>query len=304
VLSSVGLQLSQTGAGQDIQSVAFRADSSARTVSVTGTAGTINLNVDMSDSAIWGSQSQQAAAISSYLKQFDQERARGHGDASLMAMFGDAFTQMNSHYGGTSSQSLPGAVVPMISQADHAMLTGLADFSASVTDKPQASNPMRPGEDDSFSYEVSQNTDAQGNAVDGTITQQQQSSLHASYHVVAASNGPLTSMKASQNYAYLLINDTAESTTRIENEGGKIEDASLSHSADQSTREMKYVKGNLVSDVTTPSDISQSQDLLALLKPLFENGQAAQDGSQWQQALAGIHGMILLQADPSGLSGK
>ena len=304
VLSSVDLQSSVTGTGQAIRSISFHADSSARTVSVSGPAGTMKVDVDMTDSAIWGSQSQRAGAIDAYLKQFDQASSRGHGDASFTAMFKDAFTQMNSNY-GVLSQPLPGtSYAPSLGQADHAMLTGLADFSASITDTPRATNPMRLNEQDSFSYQVSQRTDIHGGAMDGTISQRQQSHLSASYHTPLSANAPLalTSMRNSQNYSYVQIDDTADSMTNIENKNGQIINASLSQSADQSTRTSKYVSGDLVSDITTPVEASGSQDLLALLKPLLANGQAEQDSGQWQQALANIHGMILLQSDPASLN--
>jgi hypothetical protein len=52
----------------------------------------------------------------------------------------------------------------------------------------------------------------------------------------------------------------------------------------------------LVSDVTTPTNTSVSKDLLTLLQPLFDDNQAAQNSSTWQQTLSGIHGMVLLNA--------
>ncbi|WP_395063391.1 hypothetical protein [Paraburkholderia silvatlantica] len=67
----------------------------------------------------------------------------------------DGFTQMNEDYGAPSGETLPGAAYSrMLQQSDQAMLTGLADFSASITDTSTSPNPMRPGEVDSFSYQV------------------------------------------------------------------------------------------------------------------------------------------------------
>jgi hypothetical protein len=40
----------------------------------------------------------------------------------------------------------------------------------------------------------------------------------------------------------------------------------------------------------------RSADLLALLKPLLDNGDAARNTAEWQQALARVHGMILPNA--------
>jgi hypothetical protein len=56
------------------------------------------------------------------------------------------------------------------------------------------------------------------------------------------------------------------------------------------------VGGKLVSDVTTPTNTSVSKDLLSLLKPFIDDGQAAKNTGAWQQELSTIHGMILLNA--------
>lgn len=170
-----------------------------------------------------------------------------------------------------------------------------------MTETPVSSNPFRLGEVDAFAYQLSQSTRSEGNFLRGTISQTQQSHLSASYHQALTGTGApvLNTSKTSQNYYYMQINDDADSTTQIATEKGKLLSASLSQSSSQSTRQSEYVRGALVSDVTTPSSSSQSKDLLALLKPLFENGQAERNSDAWQQALAGIHSMVLLGATTS-----
>jgi hypothetical protein len=300
VLSSVNMQFNVTGEAQNNVSADISLSNSARNVSVTDSTGTINLNVDTSDSAIWGSGAQRNQAIASYLTQFDNASARGHGNAALMTMFKDAFTQMNSDY-GTSSQSLPGtAYAPWLAQSDQAMLTGLADFTASITDTPVSSNPLLLNQTDSFSYQVSQSTNTRGDLLNGEISQNQQSHLQASYHQ-SLSGGPvhLGLSLASQTYDYVQIDDDASSTVNIETQRGNLLRASLNQSSSQSTRESEYVKGELVSDVTTPTNTSDSKDLLTLLKPFLEDNQAAQDSGAWEQTLSNIHGMVLLNASAS-----
>ena len=71
VLSSVNMQFDVTGDGRGNVSADVSLDSSARSVSATDSAGTINLKVDTSDSAVWGSGAQRDRAITSYLAQFD-----------------------------------------------------------------------------------------------------------------------------------------------------------------------------------------------------------------------------------------
>jgi hypothetical protein len=51
--------------------------------------------------------------------------------------------------------------------------------------------------------------------------------------------------------------------------------------------------------VITPTSTSSSTDLLKLLTPLIQDGQAAQNSSKWQQTLSNIHAMILLNAGES-----
>jgi hypothetical protein len=306
-LSSVSLQVNVTNDGQNNISANIGLDSSAKSVQVTDASGSINLSVNTSDSAIWGSQSQRDQAIASYLQQFDEANAKGHGNSQLMSMFKDAFAQMNGDYGTPSqSQQLPGtAGETTIGQADQAMLTGLADFTASITDTPVQSNPLLPNQTDNFAYQVSQTTKVQGGPLQGNISQTQQSSLQAAYHE-SLTGGPVTlgKSKAQQNYDYVLINDQASSTVNIATNGNKILSATLNQSTNQSTEVQKFEQAVKVSDVTTPKKTSESVDLLKLLKPLMDDGQARTDTSAWQQALSNIHGMILLNADEGPATGS
>ncbi|MEJ5176883.1 hypothetical protein [Erwinia sp. MYb416] len=96
VLTSVDLQAKVTG--ENKLTLAFHADTNTRSVKSTGTLGTVDISVDMSKRAILGNESQQQRALSQYLKQFDRAQSRGEGNSTLMTMFKDAFTALNSHY--------------------------------------------------------------------------------------------------------------------------------------------------------------------------------------------------------------
>ena len=297
VLSSVNMQFNVTGDGPNNVSANIGLNSSTRSVKVTDSTGTINLSVDTSDSAIWGSGAQRNQAIASYLSQFDHANAEGDGNAALMSMFKDAFTQMNSDY-GTSSQQLPGTDgVSWLAQSDHAMLTGLADFSGSMTDSPVSSNPWLPDQTDTFSYQVSQSTQTSGNQQNGAISQTQQAGLQASYHE-SLSGGPvqLGTSPATQSYDYMQINDDASSTVDIATQRGQIVQATLKQSSSQLTEKSEYVRGLLVSDVTTPTNTSSAKDLFALLKPFLDDSQSEQDSAAWQQEPSNIHRMALPNA--------
>jgi hypothetical protein len=300
VLSSVSMQYNVSNDGASNASANISLSGSARSVSVSDSTGTINLSVDTSDSAIWGSGAQRDQAIASYLAQFDNANAEGHGNAALMSMFKDAFTQLNGDY-GTPSQQLPGtAYAPWLAQSDQAMLTGLADFTGSMTDTPVSSNPMLLNQTDNFSYHVSQSTKVDGNLLNGAISQTQQSDLQASYHqALAGGTLQLGDSLASQNYDYVQVSDDQGSTVDIATQRGNILQATLNQSSSQSTQKSEYVRGVLESDVTTPHNTSESKSLLSLLKPFLADDEAAQDSSAWQQTLSGIHAMVLLGASPN-----
>lgn len=92
------------------------------------------------------------------------------------------------------------------------------------------------------------------------------------------------------------IDDATDSTTRIAIENGKLLHATSEKSARQSTRQSEYERGVLTSDIATPSETSRSRDLLTLLKPPVDNGQAGSNSNGWQRTLAGVHRTVLLGA--------
>ena len=287
VLSSVNMHFNVSGGMSGSVSGDFSVNSAGRSLSLTDAAGTMNLSVDTSNSALLGSDAQRDQAIASYLNQFDNANQDGHGNTAMMAMFKDAFTQLNGDE-GTSSQPAGTADTSWLAESEQSMLTGLDDFKASISDAGgTVGNPS------SFSYQVSQTTSSEGDLQNGTVTQTQQSNLKASYQVALSGSG---------DYDDVQIDDSASSTVTLATEKGILVHASLSQSSSQSTRNSNYVGGKLVSDITTPKNTTTSKDLLALLKPISDDGEAAQDGGTSQQALATIHEMILLNASSDASS--
>lgn len=302
VLASVDFHSSITLNQKGPQTVDFHADSASRSVKLDGPLGTLDVSVDMRDSSVWGNSKQRAAAIDNYIKQFDKAASRGNADKALATMFKDAFTQMNSDYVAPSQQ-------PKITLADvdHAMLTGMADFKASVKQVPQSSNPKILSEVDTFSYDASQTTKVGGDGqFNRTIAQQQQSHLTASYHMSLVPNVPLilTTDNKSQNYYYKQIDDSAESSIGIAYTKGVLSEAFSVQSAKQSTRTSKYELGQLSSDITVPSEASQQRDILESLKPLMDELKKDSPSAvyNWQKNLEEVHGQVLLQADPADLN--
>jgi hypothetical protein len=302
VLSSVNLQFNVTGDASNNLSANIELNSSTRSVKVMDSAGTINLSVDIAHSSILGSSAQQNQAISSYLAQFDSANAEGHGDSALMSTFKDAFTQLNSNL-GTSTQQLPDTGnAPWLAQTTQSVLTGLPDFTGSITDTEASSNKLLPEQTDTFAYQVSQSTQIAGDLSDGSTTQTRQSNLKASYHTAldgGAVQQPLTLSLATQNYNYMEVNDASTSTASLVTKDGKVQNANLKQTDNQSTDISKYVNGVMESDVTTPHNTSDSKDVLALLKPFLADGQAKQDSGGWQQTLSSIHSMSVSGASSS-----
>lgn len=300
VLASVDFSAGETNGSQSVQSIAFHADSTTRTVDVTNAQGSIHLSVDTQDSAIAGTPQQRSAAIADYLAQFDRAAARGHADGSLMTMFKDAFTELNQSSDAHTSASAA-AKASRLNDAGLTLLSGLPDFSASISDTTKSTNPMHPAEVDSFSYQVSQKTQTDGTPpLDGSVRQTEQSQLSATFHT-GISGGPapvLTSQRPSQNYDYVTIDDIAQSTTAFSYRHGEVTLAASEQSASQATRTQTYENGNETQDLSAFDEQSRSTDLLSLLNKLSE----AQDDGARQRTLSDVHDAISLQADPAKLT--
>ncbi|MEN5015606.1 hypothetical protein ABEH87_04475 [Erwinia sp. Eh17-17] len=306
VLTSVDLKARVDG--DNTLTLDFHADSNTRSVKTTGTLGAVNISVDMSKRAIQGSESQQQRALSQYLKQFDRAQNRGEGDSTLMAMFRDAFTALNSHYGdsATPAKSSQQTIYISLTRSDKNMLTGLADFTASVTQTPTAINPLRLSEVNTFSYQVSQTSTLTGTSDQNRhITQKQQSQLTASFHKALTAGLPLnlTSDSSSQNYLFTRIDDRAQSTTDVQYRQGALVSAMLDQSATTSTRVQKYLKGALESDLTTPQQTAKSTDLLGKLMSDWKAADSRQSFANYlrQHTLPDFGGDVLLQSDPLAL---
>ena len=270
VLSALDLKANVKTETGDNQSLSFHVDDAQRTISTSGAAGAIDLKVDTKNLQILGSATQQAAAMRDYLQQFDEAKTRGNADASLIAMFKDAFASLNKSYDAVTPKADAEAGNPVsLDAADRKALSGLADFTAGVRQSVQSVNPMRPNETDTFSYDASQRSSIKGrNQKNYVVEQQRKSGLSASYHS-SLNGGPLqlTDDKKSQNYFYTQIEDSQSTTANIKYKDGLRVNATLSESLSQSKRVMKYFMGKLEQDRTEPNQTATIQDLLTQLKP-------------------------------------
>lgn len=303
VLASVNLHASVDLGNNTRQTIDLAADDQQRSVTATGPTGTVKVDVSMADASMLGSTAQRADAVAKYLDQFDAARQRGQGDAALMDMFKDAFAALHSNI---EADDTPVHGI-QLSKGDHGMMTGLADFSASIKQAAVKSNPMQSDEVDAFSYDVSQSTEVHGTSqMDRNIKQHQQSSLDASFHrsLFADTSLMLTDSKYSQNYYYEQIHDSASSDAEVGYQDGKLTTASITQSADQSRRVRKYELGRLEDDITDPASHTRSVDVLALVKAAEKSDESYRPGddSLQEKILGGMHDRVMLQPEAARLA--
>lgn len=275
LLQSVDLQAMVTlpTAPPAAQTLAFHADAEGRSVQVDGPSGKLDVRVDTSMVGSLGTRQQQSAAIERYLDQVDQAAARGHGDAQLATLFKDAFSDL-SRTASRDGPAAPGTTSSgktwPLAKEEHAVLTGLADFSAGMTQAPQWNNPVRANEVTAFQYELSQQTERGGEAhANRSLAQTQQARLTARFHQPLQEGAPLAFdySAESQNYTYHQIDDTARSAVKLAYRDGRLREASLAQSVSQSERVQQYVLGRMVSEHAIPAEQHLVRDLVAALAP-------------------------------------
>ncbi|OUM29414.1 hypothetical protein B8W72_18705 [Pseudomonas putida] len=287
------------------QTFALTLDDKERSLSLKGPSGQVQLNLDTRNSELLGSSAQRKTAIDNYLTQFDAAQNRGRGDKNLINLLKVAFTQLNS-----IDDNRQAAVQrpSLLNDKDRALLSGLADFNASISENATRPNPMRQDEVDSFTFQTSQTTTIKGTALrDLSVEQTQTSKLNASFHrslnplaVLALSNDP-----KSQNYTYHLIDDQASSITRLAYDEGLLVEASTTRQASQKERILTYMNGDLKSDLTTPKSVTQSRNLINLLEDAFKQDRTSQQAlgvSVLEDLLQSQRSKWLLQGDPSKIT--
>jgi len=268
------------------QTLDFHIDGAHRSVSVDGPAGRLDISVRTDSLEALGTRQEQDKAIGSYLKQFDQAAARGHGDPHLMAMFKDAFSDLSRTSNRDGPAETPAKIggAWALSREDRAVLTGLADFSAAVTQTPRLNNPVRLDEVTGFHYAVSQETRINGTSwADRSLAQTQHSRLNAQFHTPLRPGGSLafSSSSETQNYRYHQIEDSARSDVALEYKEGRLRKAILEQSVNQSERIREYVLGRMMSDTTIPVKQRLVRDLVAVLGPYqMEHGRRLHEESR------------------------
>jgi hypothetical protein len=307
VFSSVDLTTRFKLDDDSTQSLELHADASQRQVRMSGAAGDIDMSVDLKNAAILGDSNQKAKALASYLRQIEAARVRGDGDRNLLSMFESAFKTLHSDYPQSPAVSQPQASTAItLTDTDRRVLTGLADFSATVSEKSVNGNPARPNELDSFNYGLSQTTQSKGqDQFNRKVVQNQQSHLTARFHkpLYPGQKLELTTDPQSQNYQYYQIDDQASSISSIGYVKGKLVEASVTQSASQSTRISKYVMGHLEEESVKPVSSSETQNLLGLLQKALQEDKLAKMGRGTSYGFAAIQDKLMLASDPGEIKG-
>lgn len=278
VLKSVDLKALVTQETGQTFSLEFHSDSTARSLKATGAGGEINISLDLTKPAIWGAEAQRNKAISHYLKQFDAAAERGKGNAELVRLFKDSFTGLHASYPPAASSVrniATSAAQDTLEDTEQALLTGLADFKAQITEEIARPNPQRHEEIDQFSFGTAQTSRIKHDNSGGqTITQEQTSKLIASFHTQLTSDEPplLGDKKETQNYRYYQIDDSASSTALIAHDADNNPvSASLEKAANQSLHLQRYELGKLTDEETRPIERTSSDNLLQLITSLHNN---------------------------------
>lgn len=267
VLSGVDLSVRQTPRlDSELKSLDFHVDAKSRSFSMESVSGKLAVSVDLSQSLIRGSAEQQATALKDYLQQFDAANQRGHGDAKLIAQFKAAFSQLNSNYPAAAEE----LTVPLFNAKDRSLLSGLADFTASMSgDFTDAAEGRVTTEEGHIEYRASQTTMISGrDKYSGlTVSQTQRSSLKSDY--VKSRNGAMLDT-GSGNYDSYSIRDESSTTTSFSYVKDKLKSASVERLVKQLESYAKLVDHKVVERRETPRHEATRQDLSEKLLPSYK----------------------------------
>lgn len=270
----------------------FTASADSREIELKTLKGTATVKTDLRQSAIWGSAEQKARAVQQYLSRVDKAAERGNGNQELVDLFKSSFAALHGGYGDSDKASGLTRVRPAditrdadaFSEEDHSLLTGMADFNASIVTNRRAVNPRRTNEIDIFDYRIGQSTQISGgSAANRAITQTQTSDLSAGFHRSLRSRREpeLSSDSATQNYYYTQVEDHSSTRMELAYEKDKPVRALLTQTASQFLRTTKVEFNKVVETMEEPlQQQSQRKDLLPMLEQLLRREEAEELSSE------------------------
>lgn len=270
VLKSIDLKTDLRNSESTLQSLNFHADDKTRSVAYEDGEFSLEMSSDLAHPALTGNAVQQQSALSAWDDKLDKARRAGHGDRDQMAVLKSVFHALNSHT-DSETAAINDSKAIRIGDNGASQLSGLNDFSLSLTQTQKTANPARGEENDRFAYSASQSTEeSAGSNGAKTVKQTMHSHLSAAWHEALDPSIPLAlnEMKSSQNYYYhLLDNDEENSTTLNYNDRGQLANVSQSEQVNNRETVKKYVLGKLVDQTVTPEAYSRDKQL-AILKTL------------------------------------
>jgi len=270
----------------------FTVSADSREIELKTLKGTATVKTDLRQSAIWGSAEQKARAVQQYLSRVDKAAERGNGNQELVDLFKSSFSALHGGYGDSDKASGLTRVRPAditrdadaFSEEDHSLLTGMADFNASIVTNRRAVNPRRTNEIDIFDYRIGQSTQISGgSAANRAITQTQTSDLSAGFHrsLRSRSEPELSSDSATQNYYYTQLEDHSSTRMELAYEKDKPVRALLTQAASQFLRTTKVEFNKVVETMEEPlQQQSQHKDLLPMLEQLLRREEAEELSSE------------------------
>lgn len=266
ILKSVDLKTDIRSGDTRLQSLNFRSDDAERWVAYQDQNVSLKMTSDRSQNANGGNAFQQQLTLSAYDKQFD--KARSEGNKAQMDMLKSVFRALNESTASEQGEATTSANTAIRLGSNAASrLSGLNDFSLSLSETEQAINPWRYEEKKSFAYQASRTTENNRlNDGSGTVKQTTHAHLSASWYKPLDASTPLSlnMKKSSQNYYYHpLEQDSLKTTSLNVNNQGQL--ASVGTTSQISNRETvtKYVLGEMIDSVVTPEE-ENKENLLKL----------------------------------------
>ena len=222
VFSGLSLDIVNPTASAAVGAFSLRLGEHENTLAFKGTAGQIDLRLDVTPPLSADNAQQRQAALAQQLQLIDAAAERGHADAALVDLFKSSFTQMHQAAApgerigegvlGASS-ALPG---PGFTEQAQPLLSGLTDFEASFSGDFTRNNRWNSvTEKGHVEYEISQKTEVQTDPRKDTasIVQEQSEQLKSQY-AKARNEGMLDI--PSGNFDRYRIQDRRTVTTLLE----------------------------------------------------------------------------------------
>ncbi|WLI75446.1 hypothetical protein Q5705_12635 [Kosakonia sp. H02] len=268
MLKSVDLKTDVRNNGETLQSLNFHADDKTRSVAYEDGNFSLKMSSDSSHAVFSGNYAQQQSALRAYDDKFDKARIAGQGDRDQMAALKSVFRALNSTASAEATKIITVGQAIRIGDNGASQLSGLNDFSLSLTQREKASNPAHTEEKDRFAYSASQSTE-EGLHSNGskTVIQTARSHLSAAWHQALDPSIPLAlnAMKSSQNYTYhLLENDETSTTTLNYNGRGQLADVGYNEQVNNRETVKKYVLGKLVDQTMRPEQYANNRKMVIL----------------------------------------